>query len=73
MRTEKLAEESADDRRITAKKAPGHRSKKPMIGSIAFTRLNPRWKKTYSAGTMLAGALQLFHGFHQRLGRLERR
>ena len=27
MRTEKLAEESADERRITAKKAPGHRSK----------------------------------------------
>jgi hypothetical protein len=44
-----------------------------MIGSIAFTRLNPRWKKTYPAGTMLAGALQLFHGFHQRLGRIERR
>ena len=27
MRTEKLAEENADDRRITVKNAPGHRSK----------------------------------------------
>jgi hypothetical protein len=44
-----------------------------MIGSIAFTRLSPRWKKTYTAGTMLEGVLQLFHGFHQRFGRLERR